>query len=102
MNTTTNTVREIPEKFSLKGDEFTRVFENENFYIYMRTHCEKNYYEVFRKKVVDCIDYETKQPTGEQKYSYPKDESFGVWAWCCGSLPDAMKYLRPINLTKPG
>ena len=87
-------VRQIPVQFTHRGDIFERVFENETHYIYKRIHAKTDYYEVFKRKVVDCMDFETKELTGERKETYPKDEHFGVWAWCCGSYERAITYIQ--------
>lgn len=93
MNTGENKITEIDKEFTYKGENFVRVFENGEWYIYRRDHYGTFYYEVFMKKVVDKIDFDTKVPTGEKKFTYPKDDHFGRWAWCCKSLESAMKYV---------
>lgn len=95
METQTQTeLRILPTQFEQKGDKFTRVFENEKYYIYRRLHAGMDYYEVFKRKTSVCIDFETKIPTGEYKETYPRDESFGIWAWCCKSYDSAMKHIE--------
>lgn len=87
------TIQKINEEFFYKGEVFVRVFENEGWYIYKRTKDGASYYEVFMKKAVNRIDYNTKQPTGEQKHTYPRDEHFGKWAWCCRTYEKALTYV---------
>jgi hypothetical protein len=89
---TQTTVKKLPASFILKGEPFEQVFENETHYIYKRIHAETDYFEVFRKKLTRCFDFETKKPTGELKEKYPRDEDFGKWAWCCRSFERAMSY----------
>ena len=69
-------------KGEVKGMIFNKVAETDLGYIYS----VGDHFEVFRKKIVNKIDWETKQPTGEQKETYPKSNSFGVWAWTFKSL----------------
>jgi hypothetical protein len=91
MNTQTQ-VKKLPTSFILKGETLEQVFENETHYIYKRIHAETDYFEVFRKKLTRCFDFETKKPTGELKEKYPNDEHFGKWAWCCRSFEGAMRH----------
>ena len=86
-------VRLLPTEFENKDGQFKQVYKDDNFYIYERLFFEVLYYEVFKRRVVDCFDFETKQPTGERKETYPNNpENFGVWAWCCDSIESAQKY----------
>lgn len=87
-------IKKLPTSFVLKGEIFEQVYEDETNYIYKRIHAETDYFEVFRKKIIKCIDFETKTPTGEFKEKYPKDEDFGKWAWCCKSIGKAMSYTK--------
>ncbi|MHC1778461.1 MAG: hypothetical protein AB9834_23870 [Lentimicrobium sp.] len=91
MNTQSQ-IRKLPQRFEQKGDLFIQVYEDERNYIYKRNHAETDYFEVFRKKLTRCFDFETKKPTGELKEKYPKDEDFGKWAWCCRSYERAISY----------
>lgn len=84
----------LPFQFTQRGDQFTRVFETDDFYIYQRNHSNVEYFEVFKRKTVRCFDFETLIPTGEHKEVYPRDESFGLWAWCCRSLERAMEHIK--------
>lgn len=91
-------IKKLPIRFEQKGDTFEQVFENETHYIYKRSHAETDYYEVFRKKLVDCAVFdEAKQklvPSGQQKEYYPKEDNFGFWAWCCRSFDNALEYTK--------
>lgn len=86
-------IKLLPVEFENKNGKFRQVFKNDEWYIYSRVFSETTYFEVFKIKVVDCFDFETKTPTGERKETYPNNaENFGLWAWCCLSLEDALKY----------
>lgn len=86
----------LPEHFRLSQHGTTRtldrVFENDGWYIY-HAH-ETHSYEVFKKKVVQRLDYRDGKfiKLDAYKESYPNDEDFGTWAWCCSTLDRAMKY----------
>jgi len=84
----------LPVQFILKKDTFERVYQDDSFYIYKRNHFTIDYFEVFRRKTIKCIDFDTKKPTGEIKERYPRDEHFGKWAWCCRSFENAMRYVK--------
>lgn len=89
-----NNIKILPNEFVNKNETFTKVFENEKWYIYSRNVSGIIYYEVFKKKIVDCFYFTTKQPTGEKKETYPHNpNNFGVWAWCCRSKERALTYV---------
>ena len=91
-------IKEIEFNFAYKGDDFTRIAKNEAGYIYERINGLKKYYEVFKIKSIEILsDFETKKGSGEFKHRYPKDNDFGVWAWCCGTKERAYKYLEEIT-----
>ena len=86
-------IKLLPLEFENKNGKFKQVFSNDEWYIYQRDFSEKTYYEVFKRKVVDCFDFETKTATGERKETYPNNaENYGVWAWCCLSYKDALNH----------
>ncbi|MEA5109916.1 hypothetical protein SDC9_21026 [bioreactor metagenome] len=86
------TAKNLPINFIYKGDLFTRVFEKDDWYIYKRNYAGMEYYEVFMRKIIRCVDFNTKIPTGEYRELYPKDEHFGRWAWCCRTFEKALAY----------
>lgn len=89
----TNTMtKEIEVHFKYKGDDYYRVDKSDKGYIYKREHAGIIYYEVFEIKESEILsDFENKIGSGEFKHRYPKDEDFGVWAWCFkGSLWPAL------------
>jgi len=85
--------KKLPNRFERKGELFEKVYEDEKFYIYKHNQAGFDYFEVFKKKIYRCFDFKTKQPTGEFKESYPKDEDFGKWAYCCRSYERALSYI---------
>lgn len=90
-------VKEIELNFTYKGDEFKRIDKNGRGYIYERIHGLKKYYEVFEIKESEILsDFEKKIGSGEFKHRYPKDEDFGKWAWCCGSIDRAFEILNDL------
>ena len=93
--------KEIDLNFTLKDDNFSRVCKSSHGYIYERINGLIKYYEVFKiKEVETLIDFENKIGSGEFKHKYPKDNDFGVWAWCCASKERAYQYLEEINMLK--
>lgn len=81
-------IKDLPLVFigqgEVRGIEFAQVEANAYAYIYKRSD---GVFEVF-KKVVN---------TQFNTISYPKSKSFGKWAWCCRTLPDAMNKFDEIT-----
>ena len=76
-------MKELEKQFIYKGDVFTQLDKSETAYIYQRMHENTLYYEVFRIKTAEILkDFENKIGSGEFKHRYPRDNDFGVWAWC--------------------
>ena len=77
----------------VNNDTFTQVFKNNEFYIYKRG---KYLFEVFERKTVPlCVNFANRiYSETERKEVYPKTKDFGVWAWCCGTIENAMKYVN--------
>ena len=74
----------------VRGYSFKQLFESEKAYLYQLTDNETGsvHYEVFKKvenKQFDCI-------------SYPRSNSFGVWAWCFKSK--VMAWNRYVELNQ--
>jgi len=76
----------IKGKGDVKGSLFTKVFENENGYVYSVDN--GNHFEAFyRKETPICIDFENRiYSETDKKEVYPKSKDFGVWAWSVESL----------------
>lgn len=76
-------MKELEKEFIYKGDTFTQLDKSDSGYIYLRMHENTPYYEVFGIKVSEILeDFENKTGSGEFKHRYPRDNDFGVWAWC--------------------
>ncbi len=86
-------------KSEVKGFVFTKVFENENGYVYRVETENKHYFEAFLKREAPvCIDF------GKRLYSdtdtkevYPKSKDFGLWAWTLDSLEKGVAKLDGAN-----
>ena len=90
-------LKELEKEFVKKGELFTQIEKNDEYYIYKRDMKSCVYYEVFGRKVAKLNDFWRKYDTNG-KYEgfdsfeqYPNDESFGKWAYCCRNLEDAKK-----------
>ena len=92
--------KQFSGKGEVKGYEFTQMKESEAAYLYVKSNSDTNttYYEVVRKIVVPKIDWETKQPTGEFKETYPKSNTFGVDAWDFVSIDAAINKFNSIKI----
>ena len=85
---------------SVKGYVFTQLISTEGFYIYeAKSPIHTFKYEVFRRKVVNVID-SNRRITEEKKETYPRDKDFGVTAWCCSTLQEALIKLNNIKNEK--
>lgn len=85
----------ITGKGEVKGFLFTRVYENEEGYIYNVDTGESNHFEVFfRKETPICLDFENRiYSENESKEIYPKSKDFGIWAWTVRSIDEGVKKL---------
>lgn len=84
-------MKELPIKFSGTGEvtgwEYEQLLKGDNFYVYQRTKDGVTYYEVFKR--VENIRFNC--------VSYPKQKSFGKWAWCCYSLKSVYERIDKIK-----
>jgi hypothetical protein len=83
-------MKELMTTFAGKGETkgflFTQVQSTEKGYVYEVKTGASTHYEVFQKRInkqFDCI-------------SYPKSNSFGVWAWCYKTLEGATDKLNQL------
>lgn len=83
-------MKELKEYFSgrgqVKGYVFSQIKKTEHGYIYEVRGDGTRHYEVFERRInlmYDCI-------------SYPRDKSFGIWAWTCMTLERAEEKLSEI------
>lgn len=88
-------IKELDVEFVKKGELFTQVEKNDNYYIYKRNVESCVYFEVFERRFAKVNDFWRKYDT-KGKYEgydnfeqYPNDESFGKWAYCCNTLERA-------------
>jgi hypothetical protein len=90
----------LEKVFTYKGDKFTMHKESKTAYIYKRMHGNTAYYEVFGIRVSEILkDFENKIGSGEFKERYPKDNDFGVWAWCFANEETAVNKFNELNKT---
>lgn len=93
-------MKKLSENFTRKKVIYTKVFENDEWYIY---HCDDRheysngtYYEVFKKRQHKETVYTANgwTTTDELAEYYPGDEAFGMYsAWCCNTFERAMRYV---------
>lgn len=77
-------IRLLEEVFT-KGDKtYTQVNRTELGYMYEVTdsYLDHTYYEVFKKRVANDYDFDTKTTLDTEHEVYPANEAFGNWAWC--------------------
>jgi hypothetical protein len=94
-------VKDLENEFIGIGDtngfKFTKLASTDKGFLYSVDVGEgKLHYEIFNKKIVPiCLDFEKKIfSETEFKYTYPKSEAFGSWAWC---IQDYDKALEKFN-----
>jgi hypothetical protein len=89
MKIDTTVIKELPLEFTgtgeVRGFFFTQIKRTDKGFIYSVMYHNAVWYEVFKRK--------TNQFGG---ISYPKSKSFGVWAWCFGSLDEAQSKLDSL------
>lgn len=74
-------------KGSTKGIEFYLVKRGEKSFIYRCVFGDKEYYEVFKRKVHSQFNVE----------SYPSGEAFGHWAWTYPRYEQALEKFNTIE-----
>lgn len=84
-------MKELKEYFSGRGQVkdyvFNQISRTKYGYIYEVASDKGKHYEVFERRIntqYDCV-------------SYPRDKSFGVWAWTCMDLDSAKEKLKEID-----
>lgn len=86
-------MKELEKEFNgrgeVKGFHFKQIKANEFAYIYEVHNPDviEPHYEVFERRINEQFDCE----------SYPKSNSFGVWAWCCIDLKAAERRFNKIT-----
>lgn len=84
-------MKQLELKFEGKGEvrgyEFEQLMKSEKGYLYQLKDKDGNiHHEVFRykeNKQFDCV-------------SYPKSNSFGVWAWCVKEYNKAVELFESL------
>ena len=85
-------MKALDTEFSNTLGNFKQLSRSDKGFIYKREigGLKAPYYEVFEVKTCEMLkDFETKEGSGEFKERYPKDNDFGVWAWCFNNLKKA-------------
>ena len=82
-------MRELRSEFNSKGVDYTQIHKDTKLVIYQccshYNDIDDIYYEVFRYKIGGMNPMAADYDPNEKVESYPKDNSFGVWAWCCSN-----------------
>lgn len=104
-------IKELPKEFERKGVKYTQLVRNlydvtnidgeikkEGYLIYKCEDIENeySYYEVFRYRLTPQHPYSNEDY--DMIESYPSDELFGTYAWCCSNT----KSLARIMMDKFG
>ena len=78
-----------------KGSLFTKIYTDEQHYIYQRKVGKISYFEVFeRKSSPICLDFANRVYSDTHfKEIYPKSEEFGKSAWCCRNIGKARDFM---------
>ena len=71
----------------VKGFKFTQIRATNYGFIYLIDTGDTKYYEVFKKVVNKRFG----------NISYPKQKSFGKWAWTIGSFDKALEKLKSFE-----
>jgi hypothetical protein len=81
--------KEFEGRGEVSGYMFRQLFESEKAFMYVLTYKETGniHYEVFERRInqqFDCV-------------SYPKSNSFGIWAWCIKDFNKALLVFSQLN-----
>lgn len=94
----------LKKEFTGKGEvspfKFRQIRCTTTAYLYkVYENGTKSHYEVFKRKTTPlCIDFENHIYSDTKfKELYPRSNAFGVWAWTCKSLVDALNKLNQIE-----
>lgn len=94
-------IRDLEDEFigigSVANFKFKKIASTDKGFLYEVDSGDKDiHYEVFLKKSVPiCIDFVKKLfSETDFKYTYPKDNHFGDWAWC---ILDYNKAVEKLN-----
>ena len=71
----------------VKGFKFTQIRATNYGFIYLIDTGGTKYYEVFKKVLNKRFNI----------ISYPRQKSFGKWAWTCGTLESAINKLNSFE-----
>ena len=84
---------------SKKGMVLSQIHCSALAYVYEIDNGGSLHYEVFKScKTPICIDFEKKIFSEvDFKIRYPKDNDFGVWAWCYKNKDRAMKKYNELK-----
>jgi len=86
----------------VKGLTYNQKNSSQHAYIYeaINEAGKISHYEVFeRKNSPVCIDFESRvYSETEFKESYPKSNSFGIWAWTANTLDSANNRFYELNI----
>jgi hypothetical protein len=92
-------IRELATEFEgrgeVKGFYFTQIAASEKAFVYEVTGSHRPHYEVFKKQI------NPPHPASEDKrdmVSYPKANSFGVWAWTYSDREKAMEKFYELSV----
>lgn len=86
-----NTITTLPIQFQgrgeVKGYIFTQTYKTDRAFIYEVYSDDSIHYEVFKRLLNKRFACE----------SYPTSKAFGIWAWTCMTLEDALDKLYELN-----
>jgi hypothetical protein len=85
-------MRELEKQFigkgQVKGFKFTQIKKTKYGYIYKVRAQNSEWYEVFKRK----------ENTRYSVISYPRNKSFGVWAWSTKDMSRAIDILNDFSI----
>lgn len=88
-------MQELPKQFEGKGEvkgyTFTQREQSPYAYIYEKETNGRVSYEVFQRK--ENIN----EQWGINKVSYPTSKAFGIWAWECSNISEALNKFTELN-----
>lgn len=84
---------------SKRGMIFNQIHSTTRAYLYEINDNGLVHYETFkRRKVALCVNFEKREySTTNFKDVYPKDNDFGIWAWCYNDKEKAIDKFNELD-----
>ncbi len=90
-------IEDLKPEFTYKNWQYKLIRKCDKAYFYMKCFEDAVAYEVFLRKIINKFDFQNKTELPEQKVAFPKDNAFGVWAWCFQNRRKAYEKFKQLK-----